>query len=71
MVKTPSLGLFDAIMCSENNLQDIELLLREMYRILKTGGAYLVISHAPPEKRIIHFEKHLTGVEIQALTIGK
>lgn len=65
------LGLFDAIMCSENNLQDIELLLREMYRILKTGGAYLVISHAPPEKRIIHFEKHLTGVEIQALTIGK
>lgn len=58
-------------MCSENNLKDIELLLKEMYRILKTGGAYLVVSHAPPEKRLLHFEKHLSGVEIQTLAIGK
>jgi SAM-dependent methyltransferase len=67
-----SVALFDALICSETNLRDIDLLLKEMYRILKTGGVYLIISHAPPEKRIHHFEKSLpSGIEIQTYAIKK
>jgi ubiquinone/menaquinone biosynthesis C-methylase UbiE len=64
--------LFDAIVCSESNLRDVDQLLKEMYRILKTGGHYLIISHAPPERRMNYFEKVLpSGIEVQTYAIRK
>lgn len=41
-------GLFDTFLCNENNLRDVESYLKECYRVLKTGGVLLVISHGGP-----------------------
>lgn len=36
-------ALFDAVLCSENNLSDVSKLMREVYRVLKTGAARKVM----------------------------
>ena len=45
-------GLFDSVICTPENLQNVEKLLTEMYRVLKHGGVYLCISHSPPPSRL-------------------
>lgn len=64
-------ALFDAILCAEANLHDIDSLIREMWRVLKTDGHYIVISHAPPERRLPHFSRILPGVHVEISRIGK
>jgi len=44
-------GLFDALLCSQDNLSNMHALVGEMYRVLKPGGVYIVISHGAPESR--------------------
>lgn len=63
-------ALFDAILCSPNNLSDMEALLKEMYRVLKLGGVYIIISHGGPDSRVGHIKRHI-DVEIQAISIRK
>jgi ubiquinone/menaquinone biosynthesis C-methylase UbiE len=58
LLSTPA-ALFDAVICSENNLKDIESLLKEMHRALKLGGVYLVVSHGAPDNRINHFKRYI------------
>eukprot|EP01033_Poteriospumella_lacustris_P000825 gene825-588_t len=64
-------ALFDAILCAEANLHDIDSLIREMWRVLKTDGHYIVISHAPPERRLPHFSRILPGVHVEISRIVK
>jgi len=52
-------ALFDAVICSENNLKDIESLLKEMHRALKLGGVYLLVSHGAPNNRINHIKRYI------------
>jgi ubiquinone/menaquinone biosynthesis C-methylase UbiE len=68
---TCSLALFDAFLCSENNLKDVEAYLKEVSRVLKTGGVYIMISHGQPEKRMMHLEKYLNELEIQTFSVRK
>jgi ubiquinone/menaquinone biosynthesis C-methylase UbiE len=62
--------LFDAVLCSENNLKDIQSLLKEMYRVLKMGGVYLMISHGPPDNRVNHIKRYI-DVDIDVVPIRK
>ena len=45
-------GLFDCQLCCSDNLESAQLLIREMHRLLKPGGVYIIISHGPPESRM-------------------
>lgn len=63
-------ALFDALLCSVQNLSDIQALLREMFRVLKTNGAYIIISHGCPDKRL-HFIKQTIDVDIEVISIPK
>lgn len=63
-------GLFDALLCSTQNLSDIQLLLREMFRVLKPDGSYIIISHGGPDKRL-HFIKQTIDVEVEVISIPK
>lgn len=60
----------DAILCADTNLMDIESYLAEMYRILKSGGTFLIISHAAPDRRLRFLEKSLGSMEIELTKIG-
>ena len=45
-------GLFDAQLCSEDNLGNISKMVKEMFRVLKPGGVYLLVSHGLPVTRL-------------------
>jgi ubiquinone/menaquinone biosynthesis C-methylase UbiE len=44
-------ALLDCVLCYPSNMTAVTKLVREMYRVLKPGGVYAVISHGPPETR--------------------
>jgi len=58
------------VLCSENNLKDIQSFLKEMYRVLKTGGVYLLISHGAPDNRVNHIKRYI-DVDIDVVPIRK
>ena len=57
-------GLLDTLLCSENNLRDMEAYLREAQRVLKTGGTFIIISHAAPSRRMHFLQSHLINMDI-------
>lgn len=70
LLTVPTTALFDAVLCSENNLKDVQSLLKEMYRVLKMGGVYLMISHGPPDNRVNHIKRYI-DVDIDVVPIRK
>jgi len=63
-------ALFDSVLCSENNLKDVEHMLKEMYRVLKAGGTYLIVSHGAPDNRLSHFKHHI-NMNVEIVSIPK
>jgi len=53
-------ALFDSLLCSMQNLADIQSLLQEACRVLKFGGSYVMISHGEPESRVPYIKQHMT-----------
>lgn len=47
-------GTLDAILCGENSFFNAAKLTKEVQRVLKTGGIYLIISYGHPRTRIMH-----------------
>ncbi len=45
-------GLFDTQLCTQDNVANAQMLLKEMYRVLKPGGTYLMVSHGSPDSRL-------------------
>jgi len=43
---------FDCIACNPDNQKDLEDMLRSIFRVLRPGGVYLLISCADPESRL-------------------
>lgn len=64
-------ALMDTFLCSESNFNDCQEYLREMYRILKVGSAFLIISHAPPERRLPHIKGTLGDLDVEVIQIPK
>jgi len=69
-VLVTTVALFDTVLCSENNIFDVEALLREMHRVLRVGGTYLVMSHGLPDNRLSYFKRFLS-CNISVLSIRK
>jgi ubiquinone/menaquinone biosynthesis C-methylase UbiE len=47
-------ALFDSMLCGEENTSDVQQLVTEMWRILKPGGVYLLVSHGAAPSRLPH-----------------
>lgn len=45
-------GTFDTIACNPENQKDLEAMLRSVFRVLRPGGVYLLISAGDPESRV-------------------
>ena len=50
-------ALFDAQLCSIDNISSVNSLLKEMYRVLKPGGVYIIVSHAEPSRRLSYLTR--------------
>lgn len=47
----------DAILCGDNAFLNVAKMMKEVQRVLKTGGQYIAISYGKPENRSFHFER--------------
>lgn len=45
-------GTFDAISCNDEYQADLEDMITSIYRVLKPGGVYLLVSYGEPEARL-------------------
>ena len=45
-------ALMDSLLCSDDAIRKVTIMIRNMYRILKSGGTYIVISHGTPISRL-------------------
>lgn len=50
-------ALFDAQLCSDDNVLNVNALVKEMFRVLKPGGIYIIVSHGAPETRMGYLDR--------------
>jgi ubiquinone/menaquinone biosynthesis C-methylase UbiE len=53
----------DAILCGSESFMNTAKMAKEVQRVLKTGGIYMVISYGSPENRIFHLVFPLINCE--------
>ena len=51
------LGTIDAILCGNESFLNTAKMLKEVQRVLKTGGIYIIVSYGSPENRVFHLVK--------------
>ena len=61
----------DALLCGDHSFMIVAKMLKEISRVLKTGGYYVIISYGKPESRIIHLERDHLAFETQIYTIKR
>ena len=61
----------DALLCADHSFMIVAKMLKEISRVLKTGGYYLIISYGQPENRMIHLERDHLAFDIQIYTIKR
>ncbi|VWU49191.1 methyltransferase, putative [Hepatocystis sp. ex Piliocolobus tephrosceles] len=47
----------DSVLCSEDSLKNVEEMLSEVARVLKSDGTFIIISHAQPNYRLGYLQK--------------
>ena len=61
----------DALLCGNHSFINVTKMTKEISRVLKVGGVYLIISYGKPENRVFHLERKHLGFEVQIYTIKK
>lgn len=61
----------DALLCGERSFINVSIMLKEVQRVLKDGGIYMIISYGQPENRVFHLERDFLGFDINIYTIKK
>jgi ubiquinone/menaquinone biosynthesis C-methylase UbiE len=44
----------DALLCGDNSYLNVAIMTKEIQRILKVGGIYMIVSYGQPENRTFH-----------------
>jgi ubiquinone/menaquinone biosynthesis C-methylase UbiE len=50
--------------CGDRAILNVARYLKEVHRVLKTGSCYVLISLAPPEKRLHHLKRQHLNFEV-------
>ena len=61
----------DAILCGDSSFNRISKYVDEMYRVLKPGGVYLLVSHGIPSTRKSHLESEIRSWNVSHIPIKK
>jgi ubiquinone/menaquinone biosynthesis C-methylase UbiE len=61
----------DALLCGEKSFLNVAIMLKEVQRVLKVGGVYVIISYGQPENRVFHLEREHLMFDINIYTIKK
>jgi hypothetical protein len=61
----------DALLCGDRSFLNVTIMTKEIQRILKVGGIYMIISYGQPENRVFHLEREHLSFDISIYTIKK
>ena len=61
----------DALLCGDEAFINVAKMIKEVQRILKVGGYYMIISYGAPDDRIIHLKRKFEKFKIEILKIEK
>jgi len=61
----------DALLCGEHSFINVAMMTKEVQRVLKQGGIYMIISYGQPENRIFHLEREHLAFDLSVYTIKK
>ena len=61
----------DSVLCGDNPIFNVALALKEVQRVLKTGGIYLLISYGEPDSRMPHLLREHLSFEINVQCLKK
>ncbi|ETV76403.1 hypothetical protein H257_09433 [Aphanomyces astaci] len=61
-------GLLDTLLCSPNNVEDVLALLHELHRVLKVNGTLVVVSHGPPDTRLMYLTRETFEWTVDTIT---
>eukprot|EP00164_Ancoracysta_twista_P016419 GFYU01027529.1.p1 GENE.GFYU01027529.1~~GFYU01027529.1.p1 ORF type:complete len:312 (+),score=69.06 GFYU01027529.1:92-1027(+) len=56
-------GTLDSLLCGDRSFQHVNLMTKEVYRVLRPGGHYVCISFGTPDTRMEHFEQYQWAIE--------
>jgi ubiquinone/menaquinone biosynthesis C-methylase UbiE len=61
----------DALLCGDRSFLNVAIMTKEIQRVLKAGGIYMIISYGQPENRVFHLEREHLSLDISIYTIKK
>lgn len=64
-------ALFDAMLCSEDNINNVSKMLAEVDRALKPSGVYVVFSHGSPATRLAYLESKEVAWHVEVKELAK
>lgn len=59
----------DALLCGPDAFLNTAKMLKEVQRVLKTGGVYMAITYGEPKNRLFHFQRSHLHVELKQFYI--
>lgn len=61
----------DCLLCGDNSFQKASLMMQSVYRVLKPGGVYILVSYGMPEARIGYLKSKFLNWTIEHAKIAK
>jgi len=61
----------DALLCGDNAFINVAKMIKEVQRVLKVGGYYMIVSYGTPEYRMLHLNRKFEKFKIEILKIEK
>ena len=61
----------DAILCGDDAFINVAKMIKEVQRVLKVGGYYMIVSYGTPEYRLLHLNRKFEKFKIEILKIEK
>ena len=61
----------DALLCGDNAFINVAKMIKEIQRVLKVGGYYMIISYGAPKNRLIHLKRKFEKFKIEILKVEK
>lgn len=61
----------DAILCGEDSFINAAKMLKEVQRVLKVGGYYMMVSYGAPDSRLLHLNRKFEKFKIEIVKIEK
>ena len=61
----------DALLCGEDAFINVAKMIKEVQRVLKVGGYYMIISYGSPNYRVCHLKRKFEKFKIEILKIEK